>query len=106
MAMEGLVYPSNSGKVVTTSLIVAEIFGKNHADVLRDIRMLSCSDSFRVSNFADTPYTHPQNGQTYPMFEMTKDGFSFLVMGYITGKAYCNKITFPGDKVVITCDHQ
>nr|DAK31162.1 MAG TPA: KilAC domain protein [Caudoviricetes sp.] len=78
---------NNNGQTITTSLIVAEIFGKEHNKVCRDIENLSCSESFRVANFGETPYIHPQNGQTYRMYEMTKDGFSFLVMGYTGEKA-------------------
>ena len=85
--MNNLVFQNSNGNDVTTSLIVAEVFGKNHKDVLRDIEKLSCSDDFRVRNFAHTPYTHPQNGQVYHYYEMTKDGFSFLVMGYTGTKA-------------------
>lgn len=85
--METLVLRNQTGNDVTTSLIVAEVFGKEHRNVLRDIENLSCSDSFRMLNFERTPYTHPQNGQTYEMYEMTKDGFSFLVMGYTGEKA-------------------
>lgn len=85
--MNELVHTNNSGKDVTTSLIVAEIFGKDHKNVLRDIDNMSCSESFRRLNFEHTPYIHPQNGQTYPMYEITKDGFSFLVMGYTGEKA-------------------
>lgn len=84
--MQELVIQSSKGDEVTTSLIVAEVFGKEHSKVLRDIENLSCSDSFRAANFGDTPYVHPQNGKTYHYYEMTKDGFTFLVMGY-TGKA-------------------
>ena len=83
--MENLVIQSPQGRDVTTSLIVAEVFGKDHRKVCRDIESLSCSDEFRVANFGHTPYIHPQNGQEYHYYEMTKDGFSFLVMGY-TGK--------------------
>lgn len=85
--MKELVFQNSNGSDVTTSLIVAEVFGKNHKDVLRDIEKLSCSEDFRVRNFAHTPYTHPQNGQVYHYYEMTKDGFSFLVMGYTGTKA-------------------
>lgn len=85
--MKELVFQNSNGSDVTTSLIVAEVFGKNHKDVLRDIEKLSCSEDFRVRNFAHTPYTHPQNGQVYHYYEMTKDGFSFLVMGYTGAKA-------------------
>lgn len=82
-----LVYENEKGVDITTSLIVAQVFGKEHNKVCRDIENLSCSESFRVANFGETPYVHPQNGQTYKMYTMTKDGFSFLVMGYTGEKA-------------------
>jgi anti-repressor protein len=80
--MEELVFKSEKGTPITTSLLVAQKFGKRHDHVLRDIENLSCSESFRLHNFGETPYVHPQNGQTYRMYVMTKDGFTFLVMGY------------------------
>lgn len=85
--MPTLVYENEKGVDITTSLIVAKVFGKEHNKVCRDIENLSCSESFRVANFGETPYVHPQNGQTYKMYTMTKDGFSFLVMGYTGEKA-------------------
>lgn len=85
--MEALVTISKKGNPITTSLKVAEIFGKRHDHVLRDIENLSCSDTFRLLNFGETPYIHPQNGQTYSMYVMTKDGFTFLAMGFTGEKA-------------------
>ncbi|SIT09208.1 phage regulatory protein, rha family [Thalassospira xiamenensis M-5 = DSM 17429] len=35
--------------------------------------------------FFPKPYVNPQNKQTYRSWDMTKDGFTLLVMGY-TGK--------------------
>ena len=70
------------GRAVTDSLTVAEQFGKRHDRVLQDIRELDCSPKFRFHNFVETHYTHPQNKQQYPKFFMTRDGFTFLVMGY------------------------
>jgi len=87
----------NNGQPVTTSLLVAEKFGKRHDNVLRDIETLSCSDAFRLLNFEETPYTHPQNRQKYKMYRMTKDGFSFLVMGYTGEKAGEFKELFIGE---------
>lgn len=69
---------------VTDSLIIAESFGKNHKDVLRDIRNLECSEEFSQRNFAPSSYTSEQNKEL-PKYLITQDGFSFLVMGY-TGK--------------------
>lgn len=40
------------GRMFTTSLIVAEVFEKEHKDVLRAIDNLECSDAFRERNFA------------------------------------------------------
>lgn len=83
--MENLVIQSPQGRDVTTSLIVAEVFGKEHSKVCRDIENLSCSEIFRVANFGEATFENQKTGQTHKMYEMTKDGFSFLVMGY-TGK--------------------
>lgn len=72
------------GIPVTTSLRVAEIFNKRHTEVLRAIKKLGCSDGFRQRNFASAEYLDNQK-KPRPMFEMTKDGFAFLAMGF-TGK--------------------
>lgn len=81
-----LVFKSDKGNPVTTSLLVAEKFEKDHKNVLRDIENLSCSDSFRRLNFAPSFYTSKQNKELL-MYVMTKDGFTFLVMGYTGDKA-------------------
>ena len=73
-------------ETVTTSLMVAEIFHKRHDHVLEDIRKLDCSDSFRLPNFRESYYTNDQN-KRQPMYYITKDGFTFLVMGYRGKKA-------------------
>lgn len=88
--MNDLVIQNSSGNDVTTSLIVAQVFSKRHSDVLRDIRNLSCSNDFRERNFALMVKMNelPQGGaQKSEHYEMTKDGFSFLVMGYTGAKA-------------------
>lgn len=78
----------NDGKIVTTSLQVAEVFNKLHRHVLRDIRNLECSSKFQESNFGLSFY-HSKllNGgyKKQPMYYITKDGFTFLAMGF-TGK--------------------
>lgn len=74
------------GKPITTSLRIADVFGKYHRDVLRSIRDLDCSDEFRLRNFAQSTYVNEQ-GKPQPMTEITKNGFVFLVMGYTGAKA-------------------
>jgi len=63
------------------SKVVAERFGKTHRHVLEAIRKLECSDEFRESNFRLSSYVSPQN-KVLPCYEMTKDGFMFLGMGF------------------------
>ena len=79
-----------NGKLITTSLNVAHVFGKSHDHVLRDIENLDCSDEFRETNFGLSSYTNELSnapGREYKKYEIEKDGFSFLVMGYNGEKA-------------------
>ena len=76
----------NEERLITTSLKVAEVFEKEHARVLRDIRELPCSEDFRNGNFAESSYINSQN-KKQPMYQITKDGFVLLVMGYTGEKA-------------------
>ena len=82
--MKDLVFRGQNDQVLTTSLKVAEVFGKVHAKVMRDIEKLDCSNEFTIANFGKRTFKTEQ-GNEYPMYEITKDGFVFLVMGY-TGK--------------------
>lgn len=78
----------NGNQVMTTSLKVAEYFGKRHDNIIRKIRSTinDCADQEYIHrNFMLADYTDEQ-GKVRPMFNMTKDGFVFLVMGF-TGKA-------------------
>ncbi|MBU1665194.1 MAG: Rha family transcriptional regulator, partial [Gammaproteobacteria bacterium] len=84
------------GEITTTSLDVAEKFGKNHFDVLKAIRNLGCSEEFAKSNFAlvmETMTYRDSEGEMVTKetsridhIRMTKNGFSILAMGF-TGKA-------------------
>ena len=72
---------------VTTSLRVAEVFGKEHYNVMKAIKSLDCSEEFRAVNFNASKIAY-QNGnikKQLPMYYITRDGFMFLVMGF-TGK--------------------
>lgn len=75
---------NKDGQLLTTSKVVADTFGKIHRDVMRSINNLDCSEEFRVRNFAQSTYTSPQN-KTLDCYDITRDGFSFLCMGF-TGK--------------------
>lgn len=69
---------------VTTSLNVADVFGKNHRDVMRNIKNLTAQNYAVKNMFVKGTYVNKRN-QTWPMYYMNKDGFSILVMGF-TGK--------------------
>lgn len=71
---------------IVTSLDVAETFEKEHKRVLQDIRNLGCSEEFGQHNFVLSSYTSIQN-KKQPMYCMTRDGFTLLVMGYTGEKA-------------------
>ncbi|ECD6763765.1 peptidase [Salmonella enterica subsp. enterica serovar Newport] len=73
-----------NGQAVTSSLAIANYFTKRHDDVLKKIRALECSPEFSARNFAGAEYTDDQ-GKLRPCYNITRDGFAFLAMGF-TGK--------------------
>ena len=73
-----------NGTIKTTSLKVAEHFSKQHKNVLQSIERLECSPEFNRLNFKLVEYSDAK-GENRPAYEMTKDGFTFLAMGF-TGK--------------------
>jgi Rha family phage regulatory protein len=75
---------ATSGEVVTTSLIVAEKFNKRHDNVMQAISRIECSPGFSRLNFQERDYVD-ERGKSQPMYEITRDGFVFLAMGF-TGK--------------------
>jgi Rha family phage regulatory protein len=58
---------------------IADVFGKDHGHVLRDIRNLACSPSFRDVNF-DVFKINDLTGESTSHVEMTRDGFTFLAI--------------------------
>lgn len=74
---------ARGGDIFTTTQNVAEAFGKQHQHVTQKVAALECTEQFLTSNFSLVSFRH--RGNTYKSYEMTKDGFMFLVMGF-TGK--------------------
>lgn len=80
----------SNGHAVTTSRSIAKTFGKRHADVLRATNSLrgECPREWYERNFAfiqvsvDLGHGRTRND---PAYEVTRDGFVLLVMGF-TGK--------------------
>ena len=85
---EGLGVEVRDGKIVVSSRQIALTFGKAHNNILRDIKNLDCSEKFRALNFEQTSETvaMPRGGtREDPICFVTRDGFTFLAMGY-TGR--------------------
>lgn len=89
----------HAGRPATTSLEVANFFGKRHDNICRDIRGLieSTPENFRALNFEETFRTIPgpnnsERQETY--FILYRDGFMLLVMGYTGKKALAMKLAY------------
>lgn len=73
------------------SLFVANFFEKQHKHVLRDIAKITqptsgLSEEFIKNNFKEDKYKDV-TGRKLPCYQMTRDGFTMLVMGYTGTKA-------------------
>lgn len=86
-----------NGKEVpaVTSLQVAEAFGKEHRNVMRDIRetIAKCSESFSALNFELAEYRDEQD-KPRPMYILSKDGLMMVAMAYTTPEAMRVKEAF------------
>lgn len=81
---EHIIIGHYNGQPTVTSREVAEHFKKNHRDVLESIRNITAENSAVADMFYETTYT-AANKQSYPMYQMNRDGFTLLAMGF-TGK--------------------
>lgn len=80
-------------KAVTTSLKVAESFGKEHRTVIRNIKNLTAQNCAVKKMFVKSTYINSR-GQEWPMYYMNRDGFSLLVMGFTGKKALDFKLKY------------
>ena len=83
----------NNEQVVTDSRKVAEVFGKEHKNVIQSIENIKAENSALSSMFYETDYT-AGTGKHYKMYLMNRDGFSLLVMGFTGAKAMQWKIKY------------
>lgn len=87
-------------QVVTDSLTMAQMFGKEHKNVIRDIevqleKLIEANEmEWGQLNIEHTQYQHYQNKQWYPKFNLTEDAFAIVAMSYITPEAMKMKIKF------------
>lgn len=73
-------------KVVVSSRVVAEVFGKEHRDILKAARNLETTEEFNQRNFALVEYRDGK-GEMRPEYLLTRDGFTILAMGFTGPKA-------------------
>ena len=78
----------SNDQIVTSSVLVAEKFKKQHKDVIRNIKNLINSAQNCAQLFVSTVYID-SSGKANLMYIMNRDGFSLLVMGF-TGKDALN----------------
>ncbi|EAJ0301815.1 phage antirepressor Ant [Campylobacter coli] len=79
-------------EIFANSLQIAEVFEKDHSNVLKAIDKLP-NDEFKSSNFKYDSYFDKKSEQRR-MINLTRDAFSLLVMGFTGEKAYKWKIEF------------
>ena len=93
--MKDLVFKGESNQVLTSSLLVADKFGKNHKHVLDAIRELisSAEKSAVLKMFVPSTYIASNNKEN-PMFIMNRDGFTLLAMGFTGEKALQFKLEY------------
>lgn len=91
--MNELVVKSHTGEPVTSSLMVAEKFGKQHKHVLEAVRGIISSAENSAQFYQSTSYTD-SSGKQNQMYIMNRDGFSLLVMGFTGRRALEFKIAF------------
>jgi len=80
-------------KPVTTSLNIAEVFGKQHGHVLRTIQNMEVPEEFNQSNFGLISYLDSY-GRAQSMYQITRDGFTILVMGFTGARALQFKLAY------------
>lgn len=83
---------NNNGELVVSSRKVAEDFGKQHKDVLENIRNILAAENSATKFFYES--TFENRGKQYPEYLMNRDGFSLLVMGFNGKEALTWKLKY------------
>ncbi|USK43564.1 Rha family transcriptional regulator [Cytobacillus oceanisediminis] len=96
--MNQLVFIENN-KAVTDSLTVAEVFGKRHDSVIRDIENQveklnqAGEKEFSLHNFVESTYSN-ERGRQYRKVNLSEDAFTLVAMSYVTPEAMKMKVKF------------
>ncbi|EJO4371542.1 Rha family transcriptional regulator, partial [Campylobacter jejuni] len=97
-------FGTQDNQIFCTSLDVAKVFGKEHKNILRDIENIlndlrEIGTSNCLLNFELSFKVHKIQGfkgreRKYPYYNLTRDGFSLLAMGFTGKEALQWKILF------------
>jgi len=79
-----LISEDTNGDKFTTSLIIAEATGKQHKNVLADIKKILDNDEIDELNFQPIFYSDSYSREK-PAYQVSRDGFTYLMAKY-TGK--------------------
>lgn len=82
----------NNNQIVVSSKDIAEHFGKEHKDVLENIRHILVAENSATKFFQETSSVY--RGQHFPLYLMNRDGFSLLAMGFTGKKALQWKLKY------------
>lgn len=94
--MNEIVYRGESNQPLTNSKLVAEVFEKEHKNVMQSIRKLmegTAQNSAVHQMFSESTYLNEQNKEQ-PMFIMNQDGFTLLAIGFNGKKAMEFKLKY------------
>lgn len=94
--MNEIVFRGANDQAVTSSLLIAEKFGKEHKNVMQSIRNLigvTAENSAIAEMFSESRYLNEQNKEQ-PMFLINRDGFTLLAMGFTGKKAMQFKLEY------------
>lgn len=84
-----------NGATVTNSRDVAAYFGKEHRNVIAKIDKLLPDLPTPHAYFSAGVYTLPETGnQPHTSFDMSRDGFTLLAMGFTGKKALAFKLKY------------
>lgn len=82
-------------RVLTDSRHLAEVFGKQHKNVIQSIelQLKDLPEEFNRLNFQLVEYLDIK-GENRPMYEMTYDGFTLIAMSFTGKKAQAFKVEY------------
>lgn len=86
---------TKDGEVFASSRDIAAFFDKEHRSVLATIdNLIKQEGELGLHHFMQTPFVEPSTGQTYRSYEMDRDGFTLLAMGFTGTKALKWKLRY------------